>query len=359
MANFLDEAGYPFHRPEARELRDLLAKTVRRSRAIEQVLDEAGAPVHKVDMDGSAEFVWNDALKLGSLQGWLQPVLVTVKKHYPEISPRITELERLGARAPLSAEVALEGPPPRWADPADERTLEKQLSEKTTLLDIVFLRRGLEVAKSVVRLEVHVGGYVQRGTGFRVGPRHILTNDHVVDHLGQTPSLLVLHRDYEVQLNGSISSAEAIEVNQPQILLRERQTTPVQDWAVIELPHALPDAMPIIDVHATPTPTLDGRAYIIQHPGGEPKKVGLNRNLIRYVDDDIVQYITDTEAGSSGAPVFNERWELIALHYRYIPHTEEPTFGFRNQGMRIEPIARALAGQTSLRPTRPSGDASR
>ena len=32
--------------------------------------------------------------------------------------------------------------------------------------------------------------------------------------------------------------------------------------------------------------------------------------------DDLVQYSTDTEPGSSGSPVFNQDWEIVGLHHR-------------------------------------------
>ncbi len=34
-------------------------------------------------------------------------------------------------------------------------------------------------------------------------------------------------------------------------------------------------------------------------------------------------YSSDTEKGSSGAPVFNSRWEVVALHHKAIPKTDK------------------------------------
>ncbi len=42
--------------------------------------------------------------------------------------------------------------------------------------------------------------------------------------------------------------------------------------------------------------------------------IGLSHNLVRHVDRDVLQYWTDTKVGSSGAPVFNSRWEVVGLH---------------------------------------------
>jgi hypothetical protein len=33
------------------------------------------------------------------------------------------------------------------------------------------------------------------------------------------------------------------------------------------------------------------------------------------------QYLADTEQGSSGSPVFNDQWEIVALHHQAIPQT--------------------------------------
>ncbi len=54
---------------------------------------------------------------------------------------------------------------------------------------------------------------------------------------------------------------------------------------------------------------------IIQHPRGRPKEVALQDNQVVKVDNVVVQYSCDTEPGSSGSPVFNNQWQLVALHH--------------------------------------------
>ncbi|MFJ1567897.1 trypsin-like serine peptidase [Streptomyces erythrochromogenes] len=54
---------------------------------------------------------------------------------------------------------------------------------------------------------------------------------------------------------------------------------------------------------------------IIQHPNGEPKQLALRDDQIVDVLDDFVHYSADTARGSSGAPVFNDQWEVVALHH--------------------------------------------
>ena len=42
------------------------------------------------------------------------------------------------------------------------------------------------------------------------------------------------------------------------------------------------------------------------HPGGSPKRVSLRQNFIAARTDEFLHYMTDTEPGSSGSPVFDD-----------------------------------------------------
>ncbi len=54
---------------------------------------------------------------------------------------------------------------------------------------------------------------------------------------------------------------------------------------------------------------------VIQHPRGRRKEVALQSNLLSNVYSNHIRYTTDTEPGSSGSPVFNNSWDLIAIHH--------------------------------------------
>lgn len=83
---------------------------------------------------------------------------------------------------------------------------------------------------------------------------------------------------------------------------------------------------------------------IIQHPGGGYKQISLYRNILTYVDDRTVQYLSDTERGSSGSPVFNSNWEVVALHNSSGIAKEVNSSGtyLRNQGVNINKIVDAI-----------------
>jgi V8-like Glu-specific endopeptidase len=100
----------------------------------------------------------------------------------------------------------------------------------------------------------------------------------------------------------------------------------------------------VLDLTGARPPREDDYVFIIQHPDGGPKMIGLSHNLVRYVGDDVIQYWTDTKAGSSGAPVFNSRWQVVGLHHRWVEAPDGEGVAYRNQGRRIE---RVLAGMRS------------
>jgi hypothetical protein len=67
--------------------------------------------------------------------------------------------------------------------------------------------------------------------------------------------------------------------------------------------------LPLIDAKA--------RAYVVGHPLGSGLQVSLHDSELLDIDDDqrLVHYRTPTDPGSSGSPVFNGSWKVIALHH--------------------------------------------
>ncbi len=193
-----------------------------------------------------------------------------------------------------------------------------------------FLSRGSELRRTVARVRARTAsGKEKKGTGFLVGPRLLLTNAHVLDwsDIGEESiSQIVPHSvaefDYEEQYDGSMQAVSTFRLDSATLLLFSPWD--VLDYALVALaPRANEGNSRIEDFGYNLLAGDVGKiskgepVFIVQHPNGLPKQVVLQNN--RLIDrDDAVPYLTyeaDTDIGSSGAPVFNRQWEVVALHH--------------------------------------------
>jgi V8-like Glu-specific endopeptidase len=56
--------------------------------------------------------------------------------------------------------------------------------------------------------------------------------------------------------------------------------------------------------------------YIIGHPGGGKLVFSFHDNRFLERNDKLLRYRTPTEKGSSGSPVFDGNWDVVALHHK-------------------------------------------
>jgi S1-C subfamily serine protease len=220
------------------------------------------------------------------------------------------------------------------------KLLEKIMGAKSTLLDICFLQAGLEAATAVAKLEVMFPRGRGLGTGFLIARDRLLTNHHVLFDRGAKTSDVSVIFDYEVTLNGTTRAPVFAEADLDSILGEEDG-----DWATFRLKTPVEGRAPLrLATEASPAGAW---VAVIQHPRGLPKKIALHHNVVTFADGDVVQYLADTEGGSSGSPVFDERWQVVALHQAGgdlpLPGTKATVF--RNQGI---PIAKVVARLAAL-----------
>ena len=93
-----------------------------------------------------------------------------------------------------------------------------------------------------------------------------------------------------------------------------------------------------------PSVKRDSRLTVIQHPGGEYKKISLQNNFVEYADEHIVQYTTSTEPGSSGSPVLSDEFDVVAIHHSggNLPEPVTKRRYLRNEGIRMSAILNDL-----------------
>jgi Trypsin-like peptidase domain len=195
---------------------------------------------------------------------------------------------------------------------------------------------GLAQSVCLLRVENAFGTF--GGTGFRIGAEHVLTNHHVL--FPEKTKGAVVHADFGFDVNAAGTSVNGDS------LVGDAATIvgdDVDDWAVVKVP-GMAAAIPTVSLVTARTPADGDRAFIVQHPDGQRKRLGFVRNMITAITDDRVQYLTDTQPGSSGAPVFDDNGTLIALHHRGGTPTQKTGKAplTKNQGVRIDRVVAGL-----------------
>jgi hypothetical protein len=345
--HFLDD--FDYGHPEAIELRSLFARAYTREQDITALLARAGIDAGYVNLAQAPIYVWHDALRQAADALLLRPLLDLVlgddsrKKYHG----RLRELMQSTPVIEAPSGGCVGGPGPAEGD------VERILGSASTLVDIGVLEGALRVAPAVAHLRVSCGAREYYGTGFLVdapGAPLVLTNHHVLfDWTAGERRASKLEAWFSYETGPSGPKPVSVVHGDPATIVGQRDL----DWAAFRLVEPVPDTWPHLPLKPSRPPEIDALAFIIQHPGGRMKQIGLTRNQVQLVDDRVVQYLTDTEAGSSGSPVFDDRWEVIALHHSWVQvaKTEGRPPAYRNEGIRIERVREGLVAAGVL----PSG----
>ncbi|HEX7135421.1 MAG TPA: trypsin-like peptidase domain-containing protein [Iamia sp.] len=325
--SIIDDFPLDWTDPSVQQLHALLAESYFMPDRVVTFLQQAGISAASVSWNGAMWDVWAEIMRVAAKQAKLRALIdVVTTTGDAAVTNRIHELI---AATPV---VSPPTPDPDWAAAAAAGGVERIIEAEPTFIDSAFLRRGAELAEAVVRLVVNTASAAYTGTGFRIGPRHLLTNHHVLVVPEPVTSV-----DVWVRFESGLDGAEVAPTILSGLVGSIRTGAP-RDWGVIEV-EDLPDFVPVVDLADVGHVEVDDRVYIIQHPQGLPKKIGMVHNVVRHADADVVQYLTDTQPGSSGAPVFDERWRIVALHHRWVRANGE----YRNQGQRIDAVVGDMA----------------
>jgi hypothetical protein len=340
MTGVLEEYPLNFSRPELRAIRDVLARVFYQPREIEDVVLAAGLNPGRIDFGGNAVLQWRSILVEARADERLSALLGVVREMRPPVGPRLDEL--LSPRPVLEPGFGrpgdLSGNGAGWKGFGGERLI---MVGSDTLLGIAFLGTGVDRGRSICRVTATFGpARAVYGTAALIGPDLLLTNHHVLhdwDRGGAAAAAVEAWFGYELDEVGQPCQLSVVPCA-PATIVGERD----HDWAVVRTAKAPPGDSAVLGLRGGAAPRPGDYAFIIQHPEGGPKMIGLSHNLIRHVDDDVLQYWTDTKAGSSGAPVFNNRWEVVGLHHRWVEAPDGDGAAYRNQGRRIERVLEGL-----------------
>lgn len=223
--------------------------------------------------------------------------------------------QRLTQRLLLTREAA--------ATPAEAQGQFERIIKGNDLTGINYLEKGMLAAKSVGRVHVRdsSGEPLGFGTGFLISPGVLLTNHHVLPD-ADTASTSLVEFDYEQDVGGNDRQTFTYALRPQDLFLAHEPL----DFAVVAVaPTAREKKRPIRDFSWLKLRREVGKALlaeyltIIQHPGGQRKQICVRENQLLRLDENTLWYASDTLGGSSGSPVFNSSWQVVALHHLGVP----------------------------------------
>jgi endonuclease I/V8-like Glu-specific endopeptidase len=218
--------------------------------------------------------------------------------------------------------------------PEDVRHRLERVLGANDLVNVAYLDLARTAARAVGRIVLRDsrGRTVGFGTGWLCSARTILTNHHVLDSMAAA-QFSVIEFDYELKPDGTLRERTTFELD-PQALF---VTSAPLDYSLVAVKGDA-GAFGWLPCFGSADKHVLGEALsIVQHPSGEPKQVALREN--RLVDrlPDFLHYETDTAPGSSGSPVFNDAWEVVALHHSGVPRTDAQGRPLRRDGTPLKP----------------------
>jgi hypothetical protein len=222
---------------------------------------------------------------------------------------------------------------------------------------LTFFSRGLTAARAVGRVVRPGRGSPPEavGTGVLIGPGLFLTNNHVIPDAIEAGDLAVQF-GYEYDDDGAERSPDLCRFA-PGAAFHTDETLDFTVVAVEDLSNAPPAAKygSVTLIEATGKALKAEILNVVHHPRGDRKRVSIRENRMVAEDDLWLRYTSDTSDGSSGAPVFNDQWEMVALHHGGVESRDAA--GNRldyqaNEGARVSRIIRALRNAGLDEPTR-------
>jgi V8-like Glu-specific endopeptidase len=191
-----------------------------------------------------------------------------------------------------------------------EKDLERVLGTTDHLVKIGWLQQGLKAAKSVCRV---VLPNKKNGTGFVLEGGYLLTNFHVLFN-EQSIKDAKIEFNYEEDVHGVTQQTATYKLDATDFKLSKLNEYDFVYVKILDPDNTLKE-WGYLEVDTFSESQEGEPVNIIQHPEGGVKQIALTYNYVLGTWEHRLFYQTDTKKGSSGSPVFNKDWKVVALHH--------------------------------------------
>jgi V8-like Glu-specific endopeptidase len=199
---------------------------------------------------------------------------------------------------------------------------------QSQLMSSFFLSLGAERSRAVGRIVTK--NNVGFGTGFLISPRLLMTNNHVLEN-AETAACSLVEFDYVRRFDGTIGTTQRFRLLPAEFFITSVARDDLNlDYTIVAVEAVNTEGTRLSERGFIPLIAVSGKlavkelTNIIQHPGGEPQQVALRDSQVVESLEHFIQYEADTQPGSSGSPVFNDQWQLAALHHSGVPDEVSP-----------------------------------
>ncbi len=275
------------------------------------IVEFAGLPLGNIDFAGSARNMWYKILtEAKKHNGGLLKIVKMAQSEYPdnadlnnairtETNVAIRSTESISKRSGKEISTPLN---------IDTEALEKIMGSRNDLVEIEWLSKALTASNSVCKVAL-ADGHV--GTGWIFKNKYLITNNHVIETVNDAATAKII---FNYQLSGGDSIKEfRLDPHS------EFYSSPSNQLDYVCIPIIDDGTLSnygSLDIDISDNYKIEDLVNIIQHPMGGVKKIAMPDEILSiWTQKHHLFYMADTLGGSSGSPVFNQNWKVIALHH--------------------------------------------
>lgn len=251
------------------------------------------------------------------------------------IEETMSRAENVDSRSVIDVEEQLERRRERLAESAVNETPNdafERVIGKNDLLPVSYFAEGLRATKAICRVIIN-GRNGDYGTGFLIAPDLLITNNHVLPDAA-TAKMSIAEFDYELDEDSNPLLPARFALKPDVVFVTSHKNK--LDYTLVAIEPVSRKGQRKLSSYGflpmIPTlgkATINESVSIIQHPDGDYKQLAIRENKVTEFRNstngqpDFIIYETDTAPGSSGSPVLNDQWELVALHHSGVPEKNE------------------------------------